>query len=53
MDTNSKLQLNNLLRDFLKESFELVVLPKIWRYLKEFPYNKQGKIAYSDLMALL
>ncbi|WP_019028214.1 AMP-binding protein [Colwellia piezophila] len=37
------------LKNHLLGKFELVCLPKKWRYVSELPYNSQGKLVQSEL----
>jgi len=36
----------------LSNEFEAVVLPRRWRFVKDLPYNQQGKLPMEDLIAL-
>ena len=40
------------LKNHLLSQFELVCLPKKWRYLSELPYNSQGKLVQFELEKL-
>lgn len=41
------------LRSHLAERFDRVLLPRKWRFVKRLPYNERGKLATSDLLAIL
>lgn len=40
------------LKELLKTSFELVLLPRRWRFVSTLPYNQQGKLPMESLQAL-
>ncbi|WP_369919713.1 AMP-binding protein [Marinomonas polaris] len=40
------------LKESLKTSFELVLLPRRWRFVNTLPYNQQGKLPMESLQAL-
>ncbi|MGJ8648587.1 MAG: AMP-binding protein [Marinomonas colpomeniae] len=40
------------LKKSLKASFELVLLPRRWRFVNTLPYNQQGKLPMESLQAL-
>jgi acyl-coenzyme A synthetase/AMP-(fatty) acid ligase len=40
------------IKNHLLGQFELVCLPKKWRYLRELPYNSQGKLVQRELEKL-
>jgi 3-hydroxymyristoyl/3-hydroxydecanoyl-(acyl carrier protein) dehydratase len=40
------------LKELLKASFELVLLPRRWRFVSTLPYNQQGKLPMESLQAL-
>jgi len=44
--------LNDILRAWLADYFEAVVLPKKWRYVDALPVNAQGKLTQVALLAL-
>jgi hypothetical protein len=48
-----KLGFNRLLTGLLRDSFEPVALPRMWRYVEAFPTNAQGKTTYTELLDLL
>ncbi|MBQ4839055.1 AMP-binding protein [Pseudoalteromonas luteoviolacea] len=48
----SKHQLNQILRQHLANKFELICIPKKWRYVEEFPINNQGKTTAAALEKL-
>lgn len=45
-------RLNRKLREDLSNGFDLVTLPRRWRFLEEIPQNSQGKRIFSELSAL-
>ncbi len=45
----NKLALNTLLKKYLNQYFEAVVLPRKWRYTTQLPSNAQGKITQQIL----
>ena len=42
----------DLLKAHLKQYFELIVIPRKFRFVDSLPYNSQGKLSQSDLKAL-
>lgn len=48
----TKRERNLELRQHFLEKFELVTLPRKWRYVAEFPYNSQGKLPLEALEKL-
>lgn len=44
-----KSALNKALKTFLSDYFELVILPRKWRYVAELPVNEQGKLILENL----
>ncbi|TQF69593.1 acyl--CoA ligase [Pseudoalteromonas luteoviolacea] len=48
----SKRRLNQALRQHLASKFELICIPKKWRYVEEFPINNQGKTTTAALEKL-
>jgi len=40
------------LKQSLKASFELVLIPRRWRFVSTLPYNQQGKLPMESLQAL-
>jgi len=48
----SKRSVNEWLKEHLLVHFELVTLPRKWRYVKELPYNSQGKLPLAELEKL-
>jgi 3-hydroxymyristoyl/3-hydroxydecanoyl-(acyl carrier protein) dehydratase len=40
------------LKESLKTSFELVLLPRRWRFVNTLPYNQQGKLPMESLQTL-
>ncbi|MGO2235928.1 MAG: ApeI family dehydratase [Marinomonas sp.] len=40
------------LKESLRTSFELVLLPRRWRFVSTLPYNQQGKLPMESLQAL-
>lgn len=49
---NSQKWLVTQLKELLKTSFELVLLPRRWRFVSTLPYNQQGKLTMESLQAL-
>ncbi|MDC7124184.1 MAG: AMP-binding protein [Spirochaetales bacterium] len=47
-----KLEINNELRRFLKETFPPVVVPRKWRYPDEMPRNNMGKVKKAEALKL-
>ncbi len=45
-------ELNKIFRRHLQESFEKILLPRKFKYLKEMPVNEQGKTTISNLTKL-
>jgi acyl-coenzyme A synthetase/AMP-(fatty) acid ligase/3-hydroxymyristoyl/3-hydroxydecanoyl-(acyl carrier protein) dehydratase len=41
-----------VLRDHLRHDFELVTLPRLWRFPETLPYNTQGKVTVENLLSL-
>lgn len=52
LQNQGKLALNQLLKQYLLQRFERVLLPKRFRYLTALPYNAQGKLPRAQLEAL-
>ena len=50
--TEGKKALVQVLRKHLVAYFELVLLPRHWRFPERLPVNERGKIAHSDLVRL-
>lgn len=50
LDKNGKLKLDLLLRTHLAQYFEIT--PQKWRYVKEFPFNSQGKLILDEMRKL-
>ncbi len=46
---HNKLALNTLLKKYLNQHFEAVVLPRKWRYTTQLPANAQGKMTQQNL----
>jgi len=44
-----KRALNAQFKQYLLRHFERVCLPRKWRYIKQLPYNQQGKLLYKEL----
>ncbi|MDH5190244.1 MAG: AMP-binding protein [Gammaproteobacteria bacterium] len=42
----------DLLKAYLKQYFELIVIPRKFRFVDSLPYNSQGKLSQSDIKAL-
>ncbi|KZN48616.1 AMP-binding protein [Pseudoalteromonas luteoviolacea] len=49
---SSKLHFNQSLRQHLASKFELICIPKKWRYVEELPINNQGKTTAAALEKL-
>ena len=47
-----KKMLINSLKNQLREHFELVVIPRRWRFVEQMPYNTQGKLPMDALEKL-
>jgi acyl-coenzyme A synthetase/AMP-(fatty) acid ligase len=47
-----KRDFNNILREYLLQYFESVVIPRKWRYVDEITTNSQGKILHSEIEKL-
>ena len=45
-----KKEFSNHLREHLLQYFELVTLPRKWRYPADLPYNNQGKVTQQALL---
>lgn len=52
LDKLGKRMLNQALKEHLLAYFELVTLPRKWRYVKLLPYNSQGKLPAVELEKL-
>ncbi|WP_440876491.1 AMP-binding protein [Thalassotalea sp. PLHSN55] len=52
LEENGTRFINNQLKAHLLTHFELVTLPRKWRYVEEFPYNAQGKLPVAELEKL-
>ncbi len=48
----NKFKFDQGLKNYLKDYFEAVVVPRKFRHLKNFPFNSQGKLNKSQLEAL-
>jgi len=48
----SRVEFTRVIRNHLLRKFELVCLPKKWRFLNELPYNSQGKLVQRELEKL-
>ena len=48
----SEFSLNYLLRKYLLDYFEPVLLPRKWRYLDRLPFNSQGKLNKKEIYNL-
>ena len=44
--------LTHKLKDQLRQEFELVLLPRRWRFVSALPYNQQGKLPMSSMQNL-
>ena len=51
-DQASTRTLSSELKTYLASYFDRVTLPRKWRYVREFPYNTQGKITQVALHQL-
>lgn len=49
LNSEGRKVMGQILRRHLLEKFELVTLPKKWRYVQQLPYNSQGKLPMSQL----
>ena len=47
-----KRRINQSIKEHLLTHFELVTLPRKWRYVDELPYNSQGKLPVMELEKL-
>lgn len=45
-------RLTKEIRQYLRQSFEAVVIPRKWRYVEKLPSDAQGKITYQGLQNL-
>jgi len=45
-------KLIEVLKKHLHQSFELVLLPRRWRFVKVMPSNDMGKLLQEDMLAL-
>jgi len=52
LDDHGKPPVTEQLRAHLKRYFDLIVVPRRFRFVDELPYNSQGKLLFSDLKAL-
>ncbi len=52
LELNNKFSLNYLLRKYLLDYFEPVLLPRKWRYLDRLPFNSQGKLNKKEIYNL-
>ena len=55
LDTLNQLGRKDMISQFkssLSNDLEAVVLPRRWRFVKDLPYNQQGKLPMADLLAL-
>lgn len=52
LHTHGAKDVSRELKVHLLTRFELVTLPKKWRYVSEFPYNSQGKLPVTELEKL-
>ncbi|MDR1505810.1 MAG: AMP-binding protein [Treponema sp.] len=50
--TKEKQAVNRFWKEYLLEFFEILVIPKKWRYLKAIPSDPQGKKKHDEIKAL-
>lgn len=52
LQREGKRALNSLLKNYLLNHYERVLLPRKWRYFERMPLNSQGKLPLSDMRKL-
>lgn len=50
--TSGKLAVNRGLRDWLRQTYEPVVMPRKWRFPESLPVNDMGKLEWTNLQGL-
>ncbi len=52
LNTLGRKHLVTIFKSILLPHFEVVILPRRWRFVTQFPFNSQGKLPVSNLLAL-
>jgi len=49
---NTKSTLVEIVKKHLHSSFDLILLPRKWRFVEKFPYDKMSKLTHEELLKL-
>ncbi|MEI7431246.1 MAG: AMP-binding protein [Betaproteobacteria bacterium] len=52
LESDGRRSVSQILRKYLSEYFEAVLLPRHWRFTESLPLNERGKISHAALTAL-